>query len=175
MSSSYLIIPDREINTTANFTEQLSDFFAQVGGYEENSVVMQLSHILNADLSIFQEYESGELTDETETRWIEISKVEKALAQFILALNANAEALSQVKYSKRKQFGQEASSTLLNESKGDIAALFDSLQEHNDQNPYPPDDGYLSSGNLLKDLDALKLSLMELQKEQVRMIRLIYS
>lgn len=175
MGTDYYIIPDRKTSCPDEFSNGLSFFFEQVGGYGETAEVEQVSSLLKLNLSVFQDvgydYENP---DEIKMHWHDIDSISGLLDVFVGKIRANPEYYKKVLHNpdREKQLDEEERIWKI----ADTAERYRQLNQLREK-PfyfYPPDYGYLSEGRLLGDLKMLQQTLACYKRNGVTKIRFQY-
>ena len=145
----YCLESDNEYESELDFPEGLSYFFEQLGGYGEYSMVAQVSSILGINLEIFQNTYYDGMEDDYDEDEIDEDDFWIELSTLQKTVESFISAIhTKPDYFKMVKFN----------------------------GPYSPEDnGYLSQGHLLKDLEELKVVLGKYKENGTDKIRLIYS
>ena len=182
MGMDYYIIPEEETTCENSFSEDLSFFFEQVGGYGEAAEVEQVSRILQIDLSVFQKVSSPEededyeeeADEEPSTIWHSSESVAAVVANLLAKIESFPDYYKQVLHNPDSKQDDESLKQLF--AIGDEVGMsqqFEALQKK----PlflYPPDYGYLSQGSIVEDLKKLQQTLMCYQSKGITRFKLMY-
>ncbi len=191
MGMDYHIETDIELDDDGDLTGfpgQLSDFFAQIGGYGHCSEVSQLSSILDIDLSLFQNYDFPENPD-SETTWQSVESLISKISELELAIETNSDYHKKIKYrltgSPRggaETCDEDFMKMIENMKSADINNVADlatliskSTSEEVREENCPEDHGYISSNQLVRDVKTLRENLEKLGTKGVKKIKLFYS
>jgi hypothetical protein len=183
MGMDYYIIPDRELDCPNDFPESLSYFFEQLGGYGEGSEVAQVSTLLGVDLSAFQHFTHFEELDEDKADspyWQDIDAFEAVIDELLRKLAAQPHYYEAVRHRPPDPLGklniqQDRFLAALTANDLERAAQLLNGLPKTPGNPYPEDRGYLSGGQLPRDLHVLKQTLAGYRQHGARRIMLIYA
>ncbi|RPD49627.1 hypothetical protein DNI29_02165 [Hymenobacter sediminis] len=178
----YYLIPDQETDCENEFPERLSNFFEQVGGYDEHAEVSQVSRILQIDLSIFQQVsweddglEDGEGADEPSTIWHNLDTVTAVVDSFIAKIQQHPDYFTQVVHNPNRENDLNRLHHILSNAPDEAAAIKDA--EEVITQPfylYPPDRGYLSQGGLREDLHTLRHTLQRYKNCGIARVQFLY-
>jgi len=176
MGLHYSIYPNKKTNCENNFSNGLSFFFEQVGGYGETAEVEQVSKILNIDLFAFQDVEyDAENPKDVEKSWKNIDSFSAIVDTFITRIENNPDYYKKVVHNPDKEKQDDKHAEILQIKDTAMALKFMEDLQKEPLYMYPPDYGYLSEGRLLKDLKILKKTLNCFKQDGVTKIRLEYS
>jgi|GEM_PF-6207284 len=192
MGLDYYIIPEEQTDCADNFPDRLSSFFEQVGGYEEAAEVAQVSRILQIDLSVFQQisydeeegYEDddddpddGESAEPTQPIWHTPDAFAAVVDELLARIAAFPDYHRQVLHNPDRKRDLDALHRIIMAGIGGNEAEAMRQFEALEKQPlyaYPPDSGYLSQGDIVEDLQALRQTLACYQSRGVRRFRLLY-
>lgn len=189
MGMDYYIIPDGEVACENEFPESLSFFFEQAGGYEEKAEVLQVSRILQIDLSVFQEIsyddegdyggfadedEEDESPEDSPTIWHDTATVVSVIDNLLAKISAFPDYHKQVLHNPSRikdldVFFEVTASGDEEKIKQGLGVL-----ESKPLFGYPSDYGYLSDGGLVEDLKTLRKTLMCYEDSGVTRFKLMY-
>jgi hypothetical protein len=174
MGMDYYIMPGGEAHCENEFPEGLSFFFEQVGGYDDYAEVSQVSQILQIDLSVFQEIsydeneeyyspygedEEVEDAEDSPAIWHDTAEVISLIDSLLAKIASFPAYYKQVIHGPARQ--QDAGHSL--------------QTSHTKLLPgYPPDYGYLSKGEVIKDLQTLRKTLACYEENGVFKCKFMY-
>lgn len=171
MGMDYSIYADKETHCQSEFPEELSFFFEQYRGYDEHSEVGQVSTLLDIDLSCFQHYDWGTNDEQEEQQfWQDIDRFSGKVLELTTKIEQKPDYFEAVKHGQNRN--QSFTQILEAFQRGDEAKAEELF--YTDANLYPPDDGYLSSGRIIEDLQKLQATLECYRKNGVKKIKLMY-
>ena len=177
MGMDYYISPDRETSCEDDFPSGLSYFFEALRGYDEKSAVAQVEELLSIDLSTFQEYSYDTWNDEDGEgeviKWKDLNAFQQKVQEFLQKIQDNPNYYKAIKYNPVQP---PMLLFLLTFTKEEREAQLKAEQEY-ESHPmygYPHDDGYLSTQQIIADLEALNTLLACYRKAGVEEIHLKY-
>jgi hypothetical protein len=187
MGMDYYIIPEIETACQNDFPENLSFFFEQVGGYGEYAEVSQVSRILQVDLSVFQEisyddgeYYGGPIDEEEEAPedlpviWHDTITVVQIIDNLLAKIAAFPDYHKQVLHNPNRKQGLNSLFRIT--ASGNEQEIMQGLEalESKPFFSYPADHGYLSGGEIVEDLNALRKTLMCYEGNGVSRFKFMY-
>ncbi|KFF03602.1 hypothetical protein [Chryseobacterium luteum] len=179
MGLDYSIEPKTEESEYFNFPEVLSYFFEQIGGYEEQSIVSQVEKILNIDLSIFQKTYHPEMEFELEDYDEEFKNGLDPDGYWIkteLLIDKTSELQNKIRDNKN-YFDH-----LIFNPNNDINKMVNmqyeeviKYQKENSLSLYPINKGIITDQNLQESIEELHTTLLDIKKQDIEEIRLVYA
>ena len=172
MGMYYSITADKTTNCEDDFPESLSHFFEQVGGCGDKSEVMQVSRILEIDLSVFQLYDYGTTNVKKEKRyWQCLDRFASIVEAFIKKISENPDYYKKVLHNN--DYDSQMNKIMYAKDEDSLLKVVEELYS-DPSTSFPPDRGYLSQNEIMDDLIALK-GLLDCYKEsRATKIKLTY-
>ncbi|MBO9203349.1 MULTISPECIES: hypothetical protein [Niastella] len=174
MSMDYSIQANVDTDCDDFFPELLSNFLEQITITEYNSEVKQVSEILNINLDAFLMYWEGD-SDTEDKYWQDIDTFASLIDNFIIKISENKDYYRKVRYNShnRDSLSDQLHELLHSNDEQSLTNVLSTLYSTPGLD-LPFDRGYLSSNQILDDLNDLQSILNCYKEAGATKIRLLY-